>query len=80
MSGCGCGKVLVASGDTKSKVKAKVKASKSHTKAKAPKEFGSGKFCVFSTTGKKVRCFTSEKSAQNVARGFGTGFTVRKPS
>lgn len=39
--------------------------------AKAKKKnYGKGAFCVFTSTGKKVRCYTSEQSAKNVARAF----------
>ncbi len=39
--------------------------------AKAKKKnYGKGSFCVFTSTGKKVRCYTSEQSANNVARAF----------
>jgi len=39
-------------------------------KAKRRKNYGKGDFCVFTSTGKKVRCYTSQQSAQNVARAF----------
>lgn len=34
------------------------------------KNYGKGQFCVFTSSGKKVRCYRSEQSAQNVARAF----------
>ena len=75
--GCGCGDVLVATGDTNSATKAKPKKSKSHRKHVPGKKFGEGKFCVYSNKDKKVRCFKKKQSAENVARGFGRGFKVR---
>jgi hypothetical protein len=39
--------------------------------AKAKKKnFGKGDFCVFTSTGKKVRCYEREQSANNVAKAF----------
>jgi len=78
MMGCDCGDVLVASGDTSSSTKAKPKKTRKQRVHKPGAKFGEGDYCVYSSTAKKVRCFKSETSANNVARGFGRGFTVRK--
>lgn len=39
-------------------------------KAKKAKNYGKGSFCVFTSSGKKVRCYEKESSAKNVARAF----------
>lgn len=67
------GRVLVALGDPASPVRADGKRPKARTSPK----YGDGKFCVFSSNGKKVRCFHTRQSAERVARGFGRGFTVK---
>ena len=76
--GCDCGDVLVATGDTQSATKAKVKKTKSQKKHTPARGYGEGKFCVFTSQGKKFRCFKSADSAKNVAQGFGRGFSVRE--
>ena len=39
-------------------------------KSKKKKNYGKGRFCVFTSSGKKVRCYEKETSARNVARAF----------
>jgi hypothetical protein len=75
--GCGCGEILIAPGDSKSSTKARPKKSRRNKKMAKRKKYGSGDHCVFSPKDKKVRCFKKKSSAQNVARGFGTGYKVR---
>lgn len=74
---CDCGDVLVATGDTAGTAKAKVKKTPKQRTHKPGAKYGEGDHCVWSPKDKKVRCFKSETSAKNVARGFGRGFTVR---
>ena len=35
-----------------------------------PKNYGRGKFCVFTDGGKKVRCYEKEATAEKVAKAF----------
>ena len=39
-------------------------------KTKRAKNYGKGSFCVFTSSGKKVRCYEKEQSAKNVASAF----------
>lgn len=75
--GCGCGDILVAVGDENSATKARPKTNGRMKKMAKRKKYGSGDHCVYSPKDKKVRCFKKKVSAQNVARGFGTGYKVR---
>jgi hypothetical protein len=34
------------------------------------KNYGKGDFCVFTSTGKKVRCYESKATAERVAKAF----------
>jgi len=76
---CDCGSPVVASGDPNGTVTAKGVGAVAKPKkiSRRPKGPGPGEHCVFSIkSGKPLRCFSKKRSAENVARGFGSKFRV----
>jgi len=75
---CEC-EALPAAGDEESDIRGPFFAEGKKVRRKYLKNVGKGKFCVFSKkSGDLVRCYEKKKSAQRVARGFGTSFAVKK--